>query len=37
LTSTLATLYETGIDINWSAYHFDFKAFAKVLELPSYA
>ena len=37
LTSTLATLYETGIDINWSAYHFDFKAFAKVLEPPSYA
>ncbi|KAF2475265.1 polyketide synthetase PksP [Lindgomyces ingoldianus] len=36
LTSTLTSLYEKGIPINWPEYHHGFKDDLRVLKLPSY-
>ncbi|BAE55957.1 unnamed protein product [Aspergillus oryzae RIB40] len=36
LTSSLSTLYESGVDIRWSEYHRDFIPGLSVLRLPSY-
>ncbi|KAF2204082.1 ketoacyl-synt-domain-containing protein [Delitschia confertaspora ATCC 74209] len=37
LTTTLKTLYTTGVDIRWSNYHKDFPVSHEVLPLPAYA
>nr|APX43974.1 polyketide synthase [Pestalotiopsis microspora] len=37
LTSNLKTLYMAGANIQWSAYHADFKASHKVLPIPAYS
>ncbi|CAK3990765.1 polyketide synthase [Lecanosticta acicola] len=37
LATSLASLYTAGVDIKWSAYCFDFKESAHVIELPKYA
>ncbi|KAH8807455.1 hypothetical protein F5884DRAFT_789282 [Xylogone sp. PMI_703] len=37
LTATLKTLYAAGAEINWPAYHSDFKASHEVISLPAYA
>ena len=36
LTSTLATLYESGVEIKWAEYHRSFSSALSVLRLPSY-
>ena len=36
LATSLATLYESGVDVRWSEYHRDFSASLSVLRLPSY-
>lgn len=36
LTAALQSLYETGADLDWNAYHEPFQAAQKVLELPAY-
>ncbi|KAE8150929.1 hypothetical protein BDV25DRAFT_139362 [Aspergillus avenaceus] len=36
LSSTLSTLYESGVDIRWAEYHRDFAQSLSVLRLPSY-
>ena len=36
LTAALKSLYEAGVDINWSKYHQDFTASHEVLSLPAY-
>jgi naphtho-gamma-pyrone polyketide synthase len=36
LSSSLSTLYESGVEIRWSEYHRDFVSSLSVLRLPSY-
>lgn len=37
ISSTLATAYESGVPVNWSEYHKDFKDCLTLLDLPTYA
>ena len=37
IANALCTLYTSGVNINWSAYHRDYEAALRYLQIPSYA